>query len=261
MDFSLSKLSIAQSFSKAANSYDNAAQFQRDVGERLLNYMPKDGGNVVVDLGCGTGFFQRLLCEKYDRPIIGVDIAEGMLSFAKHHRFAGNNQWLAADAEGLPFADSSIDLIYSSMAVQWCQQLPLLFSEIKRVLKPGGKFVFSTLVDGSLAELKLAWQSVDGYVHVNRFMSAAHWQQTIDAADLSIEGLDVSSHRLSYQKLAQLTGELKAIGAHNMNDGRRKGLMGRKTYQQLHAGYEVFRDADGKLPATYQVLYGAISNG
>ena len=261
MDFSLNKQSIAKSFSKAANSYDNAAQFQRDVGDRLLTYLPKACGSVVVDLGCGTGFFQRQLQEKYDRPIIGVDIAEGMLSFAKHHSFAGNNYWLAADAECLPFANSSVDLIYSSMAVQWCQQLPLLFSEIKRILKPGGQFVFSTLVEGSLAELKLAWQSVDGYVHVNRFMSATHWQQTIDAVDLSLNSLDVRSHRLSYQKLAQLTGELKAIGAHNMNDGRPKGLMGRKTYQQLHAGYEVFRDDDGKLPATYQVMYGAISNG
>jgi malonyl-CoA O-methyltransferase len=184
-----------------------------------------------------------------------------MLNFAKHHRFAGNNYWLAADAEGLPFADASIDLIYSSMAVQWCQQLPLLFSEIKRVLKPGGQFVFSTLVEGSLAELKLAWQSVDGYVHVNQFMSALHWQQTIEAVDLAIDSLAVHSHRLSYQKLGQLTSELKAIGAHNMNDGRPKGLMGRKAYQQLHAGYEVFRDDGGKLPATYEVLYGVVKNG
>lgn len=261
MDFSLNKQSIAQSFSKAAKSYDNAAQFQRDVGDRLLTYMPKDCASVVVDLGCGTGFFQRKLQEKYERPVIGVDIAEGMLNFAKQHSLADNNCWLAADAESLPFANNSIDLIYSSMAVQWCQQLPLLFSEIKRVLKPGGKFVFSTLVEGSLAELKLAWQSVDGYVHVNQFMSALHWQETINAVDLAINSLVVNSHRLSYQKLGQLTGELKAIGAHNMNKGRPKGLMGRKTYQQLHAGYEVFRDDTGKLPATYEVLYGVISNG
>jgi malonyl-CoA O-methyltransferase len=261
MDFSLNKQLIAQSFSKAAKGYDNAAQFQRDVGDRLLTYMPKDCGSVLVDLGCGTGFFQRQLQTKYQRPVIGVDIAEGMLSFAKHNSVAGNNYWLVADAEGLPFASNSIDLIYSSMAVQWCQQLPLLFSEIKRVLKPGGQFVFSTLVEGSLAELKLAWQSVDGYVHVNQFMSSLHWQQTINAVDLAISSLVVHSHRLSYQKLGQLTGELKAIGAHNMNKGRPKGLMGRKTYQQLHAGYEIFRDDSGKLPATYEVLYGVISNG
>ncbi|MFQ3323507.1 MAG: malonyl-CoA O-methyltransferase [Pseudomonadales bacterium] len=261
MEFSLNKQSVAQSFSKAALGYDDAAQFQRDVGSRLLTFMPKDCGSVVVDLGCGTGFFQRQLSEKYDHPIIGVDIAEGMLGFAKHHSFAGNNQWLAADAESLPFADASVDLIYSSMAVQWCQQLPLLFSEIKRVLKPQGKLVFSTLVEGSLTELKSAWESVDGYVHVNRFMPALHWQGAIGAVGLAIESLAVHSHHLSYQTLGQLTGELKAIGAHNMNDGRPKGLMGRKAYQQLHAGYEMFRDEAGALPATYEVLYGVISNG
>jgi malonyl-CoA O-methyltransferase len=112
-----------------------------------------------------------------------------------------------------------------------------------------------------LAELKSAWQSVDGYVHVNQFMSALYWRQIITAANLSISSLVVNSHSLRYQKLGQLTGELKAIGAHNMNAGRPKGLMGKKTYQQLHAGYEVFRDDTGKLPATYQVLYGVISNG
>lgn len=261
MDYSLNKQSIAESFSKAAKSYDSAAQFQRDVGDRLLTYLPTKCGSVIIDLGCGTGFFQRQLQKKYKRAIIGVDIAVGMLAFAKQHNLARNNSWLAADAEGLPFATNSIDLIYSSMAVQWCQQLPLLFSEIKRVLKPGGKFVFSTLVEGSLVELKSAWQSVDGYVHVNQFMSALYWRQIITAANLSISSLVVNSHSLRYQKLGQLTGELKAIGAHNMNAGRPKGLMGKKTYQQLHAGYEVFRDDTGKLPATYQVLYGVISNG
>jgi malonyl-CoA O-methyltransferase len=92
-------------------------------------------------------------------------------------------------------------------------------------------------------------------------MSALYWRQIITAANLSISSLVVNSHSLRYQKLGQLTGELKAIGAHNMNAGRPKGLMGKKTYQQLHAGYEVFREDTGKLPATYQVLYGVISNG
>ncbi len=264
MNAELNKQAVAHSFSKAANSYDGAAGFQRDVGNALCAHLPqRNNVDTVVDLGCGTGHFITPLAQHFKQPVIGLDIAEGMLAYARcqHNTQQDKHSWLAGDAEQLPLAANSVDIVFSSLAIQWCQQLPQLFAEIQRVLKPGGSMLFATLVEGSLEELKQAWQAVDGYVHVNRFFHQDVWQQAVEQSGLQFSQWQVQAHQLQYQRLNQLTGELKAIGAHNVNSGRPKGLMGRKAYQQLHQAYDQFRDDKGLLPATYQVLYGVVTNG
>ncbi|CAH0991904.1 2-methoxy-6-polyprenyl-1,4-benzoquinol methylase, mitochondrial [Sinobacterium norvegicum] len=261
-----SKQLMAQSFSRAADSYDASAQLQRDIADHLFSAI--DGGlslgaeAVVVDLGCGTGYISQRLSTTYPQArFIGVDIAEGMLDYARQHSGVGEaGQWLAADAEALPFADNSVDVMYSSLAIQWCQHLPRLFSEIRRVLKPGGRCYFSTLLDGTLTELKQAWAAVDDYVHVNQFDSNQHWLDCVEQAELSATHWQQQTITLQYQQLKQLTGELKAIGAHNVNSGRPDGLTGRQRVKALRARYECFRNQQGLLPATYRVLYAELLN-
>src|SRR5690606_13347117 len=100
--------------------------------------------------------------------ILGLDLAEGMLRFARLER-PGRSHWLCGDAEALPLASASVDLVYSNLSIQWCENLPLLLAELRRVLRAGGKLVLTTMGPRTLRELKSAWQEVDGYVHVNRF--------------------------------------------------------------------------------------------
>ncbi len=69
----------------------------------------------------------------------------------------------------LPVADRSHDLAFSSLALQWCDDLSVPLNELKRVVRPGGMIFFTTLVDGSLDELKKAWAQIDHYQHVNEF--------------------------------------------------------------------------------------------
>ncbi len=256
------KTRVAESFSRAALSYDGSAQLQRDIADHLLALMAHKtlaADSVVIDLGCGTGYSSHRLAKKYpNTDFIGVDIAEGMLHFARQRQPIERCSWLAADAEALPFADHSVDIIFSSLAVQWCEHLPCLLAEIQRILKPGGVFYFSTLVDGTLAELKQAWSKVDDYVHVNDFTSQCYWQDCIEASSLSIEYWQPQTITLHYDCLSQLTSELKAIGAHNVNSRRPEGLVGRAKIKTLKAAYEVYRDSRGKLPASYQVLYSAV---
>lgn len=253
----LDKRRVADSFSRAAGSYDSVARLQRAVGEELLNQL--GGLNLeaperVLDLGCGTGFFtERLALRLAPRQLVGLDIARGMLQFARRERDS-RALWLCADAEDLPLADASVDLIFSSLSVQWCEHLPSLFSEIRRVLKPGGQLLFSTLGPRTLWELKGAWQAVDGYVHVNRFQP----QRAVDAA-LTRAGLEEvhwqrEERVLRYDKLSELTRELKALGVHNVNRGQPEGLTGRHKIQALKAAYEHYRQ-DGLLPASYEVYY------
>lgn len=256
------KHAIAESFSRAAVSYDSVAELQRQVGLDLLHRLPDETVPVVVDLGCGTGYFGPLLQRRLTPDhLISIDLAQGMLQYARQYRAMTNTSWLCGDAESLPLADNSVDLIFSSLAIQWCENLPALCSEVARVLRPGGRFLFSTLGPGTLSELRTAWSSVDRYQHVNRFISFAtltdHARQYFSTVNI-IEQPRV----LLYNELRELTNELKGIGAHNISAGRQGGLTGKARVKAFKQAYEQFRrPLDNKLPATYQVFYGELING
>jgi malonyl-CoA O-methyltransferase len=251
----LDKRKVAHSFSRAAHTYDSVANLQRAVGGQLLDNLPTpDSVARVLDLGCGTGFFSDILVERFPQAdIIGLDIAEGMLGFARNQH-ASTVQWLCGDAENLPLQSASVDVIFSSLAIQWCENLPGLFRELQRVLTPGGKIIVSTLGPATLHELKNAWQTVDGYVHVNRFQAAQAVRAALTAAGLQLDHWQQENRELAFERLVELTRELKALGAHNINRGQPGGLTGRAKIEALKQAYEKFRRND-YLPATYEVFY------
>lgn len=251
----LDKQKVAQSFSRAATTYDSVAQLQRDIGAQLFVQLPDrlPAQTSVLDLGSGTGFFTRQLAVKYrESQILGVDIAEGMVHYANAQE--SEISWLCADAELLSLADNSIDIIFSSLAIQWCNSLPQLMAELARVLKPGGQLHIATLGPQTLYELKSAWQQVDNYVHVNRFESQQALVAAVNSSQLVVDNMQQENRTLYYDRLIDLTRELKALGAHNINVGKPEGLTGRARLFAFKNAYETFRDSQG-LPATYDVIY------
>ena len=256
----IDKQRVAHSFSRAANTYDDSAELQRDVGSQLLGYLSQvptqtQAVEVMLDLGCGTGFFTPYLKELYPQAqLLNLDLAQGMLRFAREHRPAANSHWLCADAESLPLADNSVDLIFSSLAIQWCENTEQLFAEIHRVLKPGGCFYVATLGPDTLHELKQAWQAADTFVHVNKFEAINSLHAALPES-LRVDLFTEEDKVLRYRELKQLTDELKGIGAHNMNSGQQTGLTGRVQVKRFKLAYEAQRMQDGYLPATYQVFY------
>ncbi|MFC3115857.1 malonyl-ACP O-methyltransferase BioC [Cellvibrio fontiphilus] len=252
----LDKKKIAQSFGRAAATYDSVAQLQRDVGTALLQYLPDElpANARVLDLGCGTGFFTAQLRRKYPAAqMMGVDIAQGMLQFARTTH-AGEIYWLGGDAENLPLADQSVDVIFSSLAIQWCSNLPQLMAELQRVLKPEGKLLIATLGPSTLYELKAAWQQVDGYVHVNRFAPPTEITAALAQSGLQLVQLNQHELTLYFARVNDLTRELKALGAHNINSGKPEGLTSRARLAAFKQAYEMFRTVRG-LPASYDVIY------
>jgi malonyl-CoA O-methyltransferase len=264
----LDKKKIAQSFSRAANTYDSVAQLQRDVGTELLkkltdiltetlpDALPDElSENArILDLGSGTGFFTTKLAQKYPQAqILGLDLAEGMLHFSRKTA-SDSIQWLCGDAEFLPLADNSVDLVFSSLAIQWCNNLPQLMRELHRVLTPGGRVFIATLGSATLHELKSAWKSVDNYVHVNRFQSSAELRLSVQMSELVLDQLQSCERILYFARLADLTRELKALGAHNINTGKPEGLTSRARLLAFKNAYEHFRHEQG-LPASYDLLY------
>ncbi len=259
------KLGIQQAFSKAAKTYDQCASLQRKVGEKLLETTPIKAGMTVLDLGCGTGFFSQKLYEK-NVNLLCVDLSSSMLAQTQSRMQRQEKKscrfihYLVGDAEHLPIADHSVDLVFSSLVLQWCQYLSDPLKEIKRVLKPSGVLLFTTLLDGSLFELKKSWDKVDKDHHVNRFISLKQMEIAIHQAgykDYQMWCEWVVEH---YATALALMQDLKGIGATHLGKERKSGLSGKKTFQKLENAYDAFRLPDRFIPATYHVGFGVLNN-
>lgn len=262
-EFSLEVSRVGASFHRAARDYDASAFLQKEVGERLLERMDLMA-NVparILDVGCGTGRPTRELQKLYPRAqVVGVDLAPGMLKMAAKKqpffRWQGKKaDFVCAEASQLPLADASCDLIYASLILQWCEDLDATLLEWRRLLKPHGLLLFSTLGPDTLKELRAAWSAVDGYNHVNRFLDMHDVGDALIRAGFVEPVMDVEHITLTYEHATGLMRDLKTIGAHNVTAGRRRGLMGRGRLKAFSDAYERFRDR-GRLPATYEVVYG-----
>lgn len=258
--FRLNRRSVRAAFDRASASYDAAAVLQTQVRTELLDRLEllKVEPQVVLDLGAGTGQATRHLKRRYRRAtVIAMDIAPGMLVQArKQTRLFSRFERVCGDVMRLPFAQASADLIFSSLMLQWCDDLDSALAEIRRVLKPGGFFGFTTFGPDTLRELRTAWSAADSYNHVSRFLDMHDIGDALSRAGFSEPVLDVEHVQLTYADTRGLMQDLKAIGARNATEGRAKGLTGKSRLRRMNEAYESFRK-DGRLPATYEVVYGA----
>lgn len=253
------KARVAAAFDRAARDYDALAEFQGTVADRLLerlDYMRLAPGT-ILDLGAGTGRAARALAKKYPGAhIIESDLALGMLRNARGlARWFRRRRTVCADAELLPFADASIDLVFSSLMLQWCNDPAIVFAELQRVLRPGGLLIFSTLGPDTLRELRESWSIADGDVHVNAFIDMHDLGDALVRASLGEPVMETERFTLTYADGHALMRDLKSLGARNANAGRRRSLTGKGRLHSMLRAYESHR-RDGRLPATYEVVYG-----
>ncbi len=264
------KAAIRAAFDAAAASYDAAAVLQREVVERMherlsvIRLEPQS----VLDAGCGTGYAGPLLQSRFPQArLVEFDLAPAMLQMARSRQPGGLQKLFAGlrgrpsavqvcgDIEALPFADASVDFVWSSLVLQWCETPDRSFAEALRVLRPGGLFMFSTLGPDTLKELRAAFAGIDAHQHVNRFIDMHDLGDALGRTGFTAPVMEMENLVMTYSSVRDVLADLKGIGAHSLRGGRRSGLMGREAWKTMEAGYERFR-ADGVLPATYEVIYG-----
>lgn len=264
-EFEIDKRALRRAFNRAASSYDAAAVLQREVCKRMLERMDyiKQQPAHILDVGSGTGWGTRQLAQRYaSAHILSLDIAQNMLQSARAHSswwgklFAsGKQNYLCADVEALPLAASSIELVWSNLTVQWCNDLPAALDELHRALKVGGLLMFSTFGPDTLKELRAAFHGIDGYNHINRFADMHDIGDMLVASGFAEPVMDMEIITLTYDDVKAVMHDLRNIGAHNATAGRAQGMMGKGAWSRVLENYERLR-RDGKLPATFEVIYG-----
>jgi malonyl-CoA O-methyltransferase len=264
-EFVIDKKMMRRSFSRAAAGYDATAVLQREVCTRMLERLDyiKMKPARLLDAGSGTGWGGRQLAAQYpDAQIISLDIAIGMLQTAQSRSgwwkklFRGGRQMaVCGDVEALPLVPNSIEMVWSNLAVQWCNDLPATFVELHRVLKVNGLLMFSTLGPDTLKELRMAFNGVDDHNHLNRFADMHDVGDMLVQAGFSEPVMDMEYMTLTYDDVRGVLQDLRGIGAHNATEGRGQGLMGKNAFARLLENYEKLR-REGKLPATYEIIYG-----
>jgi len=259
----IDRQAMRAAFEKAATSYDAVAVLQQEVAERLverMNLMTMKPIS-ILDAGSGTGFVSQLLAERFPKAdITALDLAYNMLQQAKSKR-SFKQRWnkqfhyVNAEVENLPLADASVELVISGLTLQWCQDLPKVFKEFRRVLVPGGLLLFSTFGPDTLNELRESWAEVDELPHVNAFADMHDVGDALMQSGFLDPVMDMEMLTVTYKDVKTVMSDLKQIGAHNVMQGRSHTMTGKTKLQKMIKAYEQFR-VDGVLPVSHEIVYG-----
>jgi malonyl-CoA O-methyltransferase len=255
--FHLDRARVRRNFARAAATYEQHDVLQREVQAELLGRLDfqLQAPGRVLDVGAGTGRGTALLKKRYPKAqVIAVDLAQPMLHAARRHQaLLRPFQRVCAEATRLPLPDHSVDVLHSNLCFQWIDDLPALFGECMRVLRPGGLLAFSSFGPDTLKELRAAWAAVDQQSHVSRFLDMHDVGDAMLNAGLRDPVLDVARYTLTYSEPRALLKELKGLGATHADRARERHLTGKRHYRAMLAAYEAMR-VDGRIPATWEVI-------
>ncbi|VUS38061.1 malonyl-ACP O-methyltransferase BioC [Klebsiella spallanzanii] len=245
----VNKRAIAAAFGRAAGHYAQHDELQRLSASRLLEQLDIKTFPEVLDAGCGPGSISRFWRDAGSQ-VTALDLSVEMLAQARRGECA--HRYIEGDIEALPLAEGCVDLAWSNLAVQWCDNLAAAINELYRVVRPGGRVAFSTLLAGSLPELNQAWRAIDEQPHANRFLSEQAVRQTL-------VGLRATGHvhaiTLPFADALSAMRSLKGIGATHLHRGRSPAPLSRGKLRQLQLAWP---QQQGQCPLTYHLFTGVI---
>ena len=250
---------LQHSFGRAAAGYAEVAVLQRETESRLLEQLEVLETKIpsrILDVGSGPGRASGVMKGRWPKTeVIALDIALPMLrQVPKHTRFWRPVKRVCAEAAHLPFADNSIDLIFSNLCLQWVPDLPAALAEFRRVLREDGLLLFSSFGPDTLIELREAYlQAGERHPPLSPFAAIQQVGDAMIAAGFRNPVLDRDQFTLTYVDAMSLLRELRAIGAGDARVQRPRGLGGKSRQARMIAAYEALR-LEGRLPSTWEVI-------
>jgi malonyl-CoA O-methyltransferase len=255
-----SKQAIIRDFDKAAQNYDEHAIVQRETANHLFSLIKPRLSNetIVLDAGCGTGYFHELLRKnKIYCPLTQIDIAFGMCTKADEYASPpeyGGTHTCVADVESLPFSADSFDIVFSSLTLQWACDISTPLAEINRSLEPHGRIAISTIGAGTLHELADSFAQMDTLPHINNFITQEKLKSALQSS--GYKNIQISQKTITQQHktLRDLLQSIKGVGAAYKSTAPRKYL-GKNYFAKLEQIYYENFPQNDLLPASWNIIY------
>jgi malonyl-CoA O-methyltransferase len=253
---------------QAARRYDRAAALPEEVGRRMMERleMVRLPDGPILDAGCATGVTTRLLAKRVPRvPLFAMDASPAMLLAARTglpamrravSALKGTSpRWMAGEIDAIPVASGRLALVWSNMALHWLPDPAAALADWFRTLLPGGLLMFSTLGPDTLKELRAAFAQSDGGAHVHRFADMHDLGDQLVHAGFANPVMDMETITLTYGRARAMLQELRDAGSINALSARARGLAGKAGWRRMEAALES-RASDGRIPATFEIVYG-----
>ena len=245
---------------RAAPDYANADFLKRraalDVVMRLETILRRFP--VAVDLGSRNGAFAQALSQSDAATNIDVlfqtDLSARMLAGRSGAR-------VAADEERLPFGDDTLDLAVSTLALHWTNDLVGALIQIRRALRPDGLFIGAMFGGATLTELRQVLLQAEDEISGGASFRVSPFADAIDAAGLlqragfALPVADVDRVKVRYGHPLELLRDLRRMGETSvLLDRSRKPLSRRVLLRAMELYVERFAEADGRVPATFEIV-------
>lgn len=256
---------LRRSFHLHSGEYDSHARVQKRVVERLSGLIAESPPPVLVlDVGCGTGaLFSGIAGHFPAARYVGVDLAVGMCAAAREKSGGrGATQFVAGDAERLPFGSARFDLAVSASVFQWLDSLDAAFAEVFRVLVPGGTFRFALFGGATLGELRDSYRRAYAAIRGRKegrtmeFFSVAEVGDALEAAGFEEVSARSEMEVEEYPDVATLLRAIRGIGAGTTTPPAARGLGERRVMLTMMDIYAREYGRNGIIPASYEVVYG-----
>lgn len=259
---------IANAFHRRAAEYDQHVVVQKRIVDNLASYVAKhlvETPANILDVGTGTGALLHSMRQAYpEAALCGVDLAYNMC-MRTAAKLEGGCFVVNGDAGRLPFKNGVFDLAISTSALQWVASISEALYELRRILKPGGTLGIAFFCDGTLGELQSCFRSTIRDCNVaNNDCTAArlHRFWSVDDVKSILAGMDFEQVILTcetekdwYDDVPSLLRSIKNIGAGAIAGDSGLGLGWRGIIGKTSRLYTERYGEDGKIPATYKVLY------
>jgi malonyl-CoA O-methyltransferase len=257
---------------------DGSNFLRREIASRmqekleLVKIQPK----AVLDAGCADGNdFAQLQRHFPDASLSGIDGSIAMLKLAAQKQHIAQNavvrmlsKWvppslrpvqnyalICGDFARVPLAATSVDLVWSNLALHWHPQPDLVFAEWRKLLRTDGLLMFSCFGPDTLLELRQAFSKIDQMPHTLPFVDMHDYGDMLVNAGFSTPVMDMEKITLTYDNTEKLFADVRALGGNPLLS-RRHGLLGRRDYGLVRAALEAMRNTEGRIPLTFEVIFG-----
>lgn len=247
---------VRRHFEGLAGDYDRHAALEQEVCRRLLERCEHSRLQPlrILDLGCGSGSAAAALKRRFRKAqVIGVDLAPSMLAgLRRRSSLLRPLRGVCGDVAALPFSRGSADLLFANLVNFWSPDPAALFDEYRRVLRPQGLLLFTTLGPATFRELREAWRAVDPAVTLPYFPDLLEVGDALMAAGFREPVMDTETITLRYPRFDALAEEMEATAASLLIRGWARWRTQQGCLEEAFAPLL----QDGRYPLSYEVVYG-----